>query len=175
MKLAVLLVAALSSLAIALGMVAYLVGRRLPEAHVAEGHVLVSARIERVAARVREVESHPGWRQVDSIVIEARELGRVRYREFGGDGEIVFELSELEPERLFENRIVSQNLPYGGRWLIRLEAQDDGATRVEVREEGLVHAPLYRALGKYVLGHDRSLKTYLAELARSFSSHSDGT
>jgi hypothetical protein len=49
-----------------------------------------------------------------------------------------------------------------------LSPEASGATMVRVREEGVVRAPVYRALSKYVFGHDSTLKKYLADLAASF-------
>lgn len=150
-------------------LVAYLLGRSLPAEHVAEGSVVVNAQIDRVAERVRAVEQQPQWRsRVSRITIDAREPSTIRYREHSGNDQIAFVLHEREPGRIFESRITDRGLPFGGRWLIQLQARTPGTTRISIREEGVVHAPLYRALSKYVFGHDTTLNTYLSDLARSY-------
>lgn len=175
MKFALLAIVALLSLIGALALATYLLGRSLPAAHIAQGERVIDAPLAHVAARVREVELQPAWRRgVTRIEVERRADGFLRYGEISGRDRIVFELREPQPQHRFESRIVSQDLPFGGRWLIDLDSMDANHTRVHVREEGVIHSPLFRALARYVFGHTRTLDTYLAELAASFSKRPHG-
>ena len=160
--LAVILVAGLVVLA------AWLYGRTLPQRHVAERSERIREGLAMLAARILEVDKQPQWRSsVRAIVAESRDADRIRYVERGAHGEVAYELRELERDRLFESRIVDTGLPYGGRWLIRLQPENGDATLVTIREEGEIHAPLYRVLGRHVFGHDASIRQYLRDLARS--------
>ena len=154
--LVLVLVAALAALQV--------LGRRMPEAHVAEGSAEVPGSLSDVAARVRDVSAQARWRPtVKQIEILTREGGVVRYRETGGNGVITYVFRELEPDRSFESRIDDEALAFGGRWLITLSGMGT-LTRVTIREEGFVKPAIFRVLSKYVFGHDTSLKAYLNDL-----------
>lgn len=165
---------ALIGVLVLVGLTAYLVGRSLPAEHVAEGSILVNADIEQVAERIRRVDLQPRWRdQLSSVTIESQKQGITNYQEHSGRDVVALALYERDGGQTFESRITDPELPFGGRWLIELSPQAPGATMVSVREEGVVRAPIYRALSKYVFGHDSTLKKYLADLATSFQSKSE--
>lgn len=146
----------------------YLVGRSLPAEHVAEGTRHVLADVGAVAERIRKVEEHPRWRAaVEAVAVDARDSRVVRYRERSGGDEIGFSLHEVHRDREFASVITDPTLPFGGRWLIRLGPAEAG-THVSIREEGVIHPPLWRTIGKYVVGHSSSLEEYLDSLQRSF-------
>jgi len=160
--------------AVLIGLTSYMVGRRLPAEHVAQGSILVNADIGQVADRIRRVDLQPQWRsQLSSVTIESQTKGVTRYQEHSGKDRVALALYERDEGRSFESQITDPNLPFGGRWLIELSPEASRATLVRVREEGVVRAPVYRALSKYVFGHDTTLKKYLADLAASFQSRTD--
>ncbi|ALJ28277.1 MAG: hypothetical protein DI562_03505 [Stenotrophomonas acidaminiphila] len=157
------------------GLAVYLVGRSLPAEHIAEGGREIGATVDMVAQRVWGVETQPQWRRrIARVEVSEREPGRVRYTEYVGRDAITFELVEQEGGRRFESRIVSTDLPFGGRWLIALDPIGEQRTRVSIREEGVVHSPMFRALGRYVFGHTATMEAYLNDLARSFEGTDHG-
>jgi len=107
------------------------------------------------------------------VTVESQQPGVTRYQEHSGKDRIALALYERDEGRSFESEITDPNLPFGGRWLIELMPETSGATLVRVREEGVVRAPFFRVLSKYVFGHDSTLKKYLADLAASFQSRAD--
>lgn len=149
--------------------VAYAIGRTLPEHHVAEGREVIAASVEQVVARIRDVAAYATWRSgIDSVVLEQSINEAVRYRERSGGEEMALALYERAPGR-FESVIVDQSLPFGGRWLIELEPVNGDDTEIRIREEGIIRAPLFRTISRYVIGHEATLETYLADLKASFS------
>lgn len=140
----------------------YTVGLYLPRRHVAEGVIEVLAPPSKVAALVRDVPSQPRWRSSVTRIKPISSNGTVRYHEVGRNGRIQFALREIAPGS-FEVFVDDSNQSFGGRWVISTSPSLQG-TSVYIREEGYVHAPLFRALAKYVFGHETTLKTYLHEL-----------
>lgn len=154
----------------------YGVGLALPEQHVSEGAELVPAPVDAVAQRIRDVAKQPDWRHgVDAVVEDGRDGDRVRYHESSGGDAIAFVLREQVPGRQFVTVITDADLPFGGRWQIRLEPVDGNTTRVHIREEGFVRAPFFRTISRFVIGHDTTLKAYLSDLRASFARASSGS
>ena len=157
------------------GACVYVAGFALPEEHIAERSRKVRATVEHVTERVRSVQAQPHWRRdVTRIEVQMYEPGRARYVEYTGGDTIAFEMRDLEGDWRFESRIVSPDLPFGGRWLIRLDAIDESATRVTIREEGIVRSPVFRALSHYVFGHTGTMDAYLDDLEQSVEEEDGG-
>jgi hypothetical protein len=154
----------IAALPVAALLLAYLWGRTLPMEHVAEGRRDIAAPAATVAGWIRDVESHPGWREVERIEVLEREANGVRYREHGAHGAITFRLRETKPDRVFESVIVDTDLAFGGRWLLRVEPSGSHSV-VTIREEGVVRPALFRFLSRYAFGHATTLNQYLAALA----------
>jgi len=154
----------------------YVAGLALPEEHIAERSREVRANIAHVTERVRRVREQPQWRrEVTRIELQVDEPGRVRYVEYTGGDAIAFQLRESEGRWRFESRIASPDLPFGGRWLIGLDAIDEGTTLVSIREEGCVRSPVFRALSHYVFGHTGTMEAYLDDLEQSFEEGGSGS
>lgn len=154
----------------------YVAGLALPEEHVAERSREVHGTVAHVSERVRRVQAQPQWRRdVTRIEVEVDNPGMVRYVEYTGGDAIAFEMRELDGPWRFESRIVSPDLPFGGRWLIALDAIDEGATLVSIREEGFVRSPVFRALSHYVFGHTGTMEAYLDDLEQSFEEDDSGS
>jgi len=154
---------------VVLVLITYIIGVFLPAEHVAEGERVVHAPIEAVAARIRDVEGQPKWRRgVKAIELLPSETGGIHYREIGANGPMTFRFREVERGRRFESVIADDTLPFGGRWIISLEPAESG-TRVRIREEGTVRPPIFRALSRFVFGHQSTLKAYLDDLEASIA------
>ncbi len=167
MKTALLMVAWTIGALVALGLLAWLAGSALPAEHVSEAKRLLPAPAERVAHLIRDVEAQPRWRTgVTGIEVLQRGEGSWRYRESGKNGVITFAVSELDPGKRFESRIDDETLPFGGRWIITLHPEG-GATRLRIREEGIVRPPLFRFLSRFVFGHGTTIRSYLDDAARA--------
>lgn len=142
-------------------------GLALPRNHVAQAEQQIAAPPERVAALVRSVEAQPQWRKgVTAIEIQAREEGKVRYRERSGGDRIAFLLEEPAPGSVFRSTITDETLPFGGSWTITL-APSGAGTRVSIVEQGEVRNPIFRFLARFVFGHEATMRAYLADLKRA--------
>ncbi len=171
-----MLISGLVGVLVLTGGAAYLVGRALPAEHVAERARLINAGLEQVSERIRRVEAQPKWRRkITRIEVQSRDSNLVRYTEYAGRDAISFQLAERAGGRQFESRIISTDLPFGGRWVIELDSIGVGTTRVFIREEGVVRSPVYRALGRYVFGHTATMDAYLDDLTNSLQDNRDGT
>ena len=88
------------------------------------------------------------------------------WREFYNDGsDLGFERTRMEAPQIFVSRIADEDLPYGGTWTFELEPTEDG-TRLTITEHGEIYSAYFRFVGKYVIGHDETMNTYLNALQR---------
>jgi uncharacterized protein YndB with AHSA1/START domain len=143
------------------------VGLALPKHHVARAEQAIAAPPERVAELVREVEAQPRWRKgVTAIDVQERGEGRLRYRERSGGDVIAYLFEETAPGSTFRSTITDETLPFGGSWTITLTPAGEG-TLVSIVEQGEVRNPIFRALARFVFGHQATMKAYLADLKRA--------
>jgi polyketide cyclase/dehydrase/lipid transport protein len=144
-----------------------LIGAMLPRDHVAAAEAELPVPLTRVAAMVRAVEAYPEWRGgLKRVEIIGREGGELRFVEHGKDGRIAFRLAEEAPGTRFRSAIDDPKLPFGGHWLIALAPAGEG-TKVRIEEHGFVRNVLFRFVSALVLGHDRTMKAWLADLERA--------
>ena len=151
------------ALLIALVVVTALVGYLLPAAHIAERQQEIAAPPDRVFAAITDVETFPSWRSgVRSVEVLAREPA-LRWRERGTHDAILFEQVEaVRPARLV-TRIADPSLPFGGTWTCTVEPTTAGS-RVTIREDGVVHNPIFRVMSRFVFGHTATIDAYLKDL-----------
>lgn len=145
-----------------------LVGRRLPAEHVATRSVHVAAPRERVFDLLLDVRAAPRWRSdVTHVAVVAREP-RLRYRERGRFGLVLFEVEEASRPERFVTRVVPErgDMAFSGRWLWTLAEDEGGGTHVTLVEEGAVRSPIHRALMRHLFGTASTLDRTLAGLAR---------
>lgn len=148
------------------GLVALIVatGYALPVKHVASSSVEVGAPPERVWEVITDVASFPRWRtDVKSVEILRRAAAGPVWRERSSDGTITYETVESVPQRRLVSRISDRSLPFGGTWTFDLTPTSRG-TRVTIREDGEVYNPIFRFASRFIIGHDATIKKYLAAL-----------
>jgi hypothetical protein len=63
--------------------------------------------------------------------------------------------------------MVGEDEPFGGTWVYTLEPQAN-ETLVTITEHGEVYNPVFRFIAKYIMGHTRTIDTYLVNLAKKF-------
>ena len=157
---------------VVVGLVVLAVGWSLPVQHRASGSVRVAAPPAAVFALVTNVAEYPAWRTgVTSVEVLARdEAGApMRFRERGGDGDILFEVAERIPERRLVTRIADPSLPFGGRWTFDF-TPTGGGTELRITEDGEVYNPLFRFVSRFMMGHERSIVRFLADVERKLTS-----
>ena len=93
------------------------------------------------------------------------------FRETGGDGEILFEVDSVVPNKLLVTRIADPSLPFGGKWSYALTPSGDSTT-LRITEDGEVYNPLFRFVSRFVFGHHATIDQYLRDLAKRFGEDS---
>ena len=144
-------------------------GVLVPKRHVATRSALIHAIPERLFALISGSQE---WRpEVKSSELITGEGGKQFQRETSRRGEtILYELQGSRPPLAIERRIVTENLPYGGKWSFVLEPVQEGAsrgTRVCITEDGEVYNPVFRFVSHFVMGDTATLDAYLKALAKA--------
>ncbi|HEY3744454.1 MAG TPA: SRPBCC family protein [Bryobacteraceae bacterium] len=143
-----------------------LLGLTLPVSHV----VSRRARFRESPQVVFDAITGPSnWR---SDVVRVETLppvdGHERWKEFGkhGDG-VTYELVESTRPLRRVTRIADEGLPYSGGWTFEIAPAPGGST-LKITERGEVINPIFRFVSRYVIGHYRTIDTYLTDLAKKF-------
>jgi uncharacterized protein YndB with AHSA1/START domain len=157
----------------ALVLLIVVIGWSLPVKHQATSEVTINTSPALLYKLITDVERYPDWR---SSVKRTERLpdsaGRTRFREIGGDGTILYEVETAEPNRRIVTRIADRSLPFGGTWTYELIPRGD-STMLRITENGEVYNPLFRFVSRFVMGHTRTIDTYLRDVAQHFDSAKD--
>ncbi len=146
----------------------WIAGAFLPKEHTVTRSARIDASPEKVFALITDAPSYPSWRTgVTSVDMQTSTNGKMRWKEKGKDGEIEFELTEMISPTQVVVTIVSENLPFGGRWVFALEPDGTG-TRLRVTEEGFVKPPPFRFLARFVFGYASTMEGYLRDVGKRF-------
>jgi hypothetical protein len=160
-RVAILVAGALGILVIAVVAIGY----ALPVAHVASRDATLPAAPELVFAALQDVDRYPSWRSdVKSVDVLSR-APRLRWKEDGSNGQITFEVQELDAPRRLVSRIADTSLAFGGTWTYVLTPEGTG-TRLTITENGDVYNPLFRFMSRFVFGHTATMEGYLRDLQR---------
>jgi hypothetical protein len=138
------------------------IGLALPKRHTASRAALYKAKAEDLYKLIAGPQS---WRP-DVVRYEpiADAGGRSLARETTRDGQsVTYELLDAAPPISLKRRIADTNLPFGGTWTFALQS-DSESTRVRITEDGEVYNPVFRFVSRFILGHTRTLDSYLQAL-----------
>ncbi len=141
------------------------IGALLPKRHVVSRAASFRATPEQLFALIAGPQN---WRP-DVVRFESvpDAGGRELVRESTRSGEtITYEILNRKPPESIERRIATENLPYSGVWFFLLRPEDGGTT-VRITEEGEVYNPVFRFVSRFVLGHTRTIDTYLRALGKA--------
>ncbi len=158
-------------LAVGVALVALIaaVGTFLPPAHVARRFIVLRQPPESVWSVITDFKTQPSWRKDVTrveLVSDSQDEGGPVWRE-EGENTLSFRTTESRaPERLVRT-IADKDLPFGGRWIYELAAQD-GGTRLTVTEEGEVYNPIFRFIGHFFLNQAATIELYLTALTQRF-------
>lgn len=142
------------------------IGSSLPVEHSVTREAVVQGSSVDVWQVVTDVERFPEWRPgVDRVVALDERNGLPVWREEGSAGRLTLGVVWFEPPDRLVVRVSDDDSAFGGTWTWDLSPAEDGGTRVTVTEDGEVYSPLFRFVSRYVIGHDRTLRTYLEALA----------
>jgi len=135
--------AALIVLLVLVFIIGTVVGRRLPVGHVASRSATFAVPPE----RVWDVINDPAF---------------MRSR---GVGDMKTETVESVPPRRLVRRIVGE-ADFGGTWTSDLDGEPGGGTWLVITENGEVYNTFFRFISRYIVGHHRTIDSYLAALRR---------
>lgn len=123
---------------------------------------------ESVWSVVRDIGQLPSWwTDVKGVERVEQGDGKERWREtMGGDMRLVLRIEDAEPPRRMRSIIEDTGEPFGGEW-VYLVASAPGGSTIEITEDGWVSNPVFRVVSR-VIGHHRTIDSYLAALARRF-------
>jgi hypothetical protein len=134
---------ALAALLALVFIVGTVVGRRLPVGHVASRTATLAATPQRI------------WDVInDPAFMRSRGVGDVRT-----------ETVESVPPRRLVRRIVGET-SFGGTWTSELEDEAGGGTRLVITENGEIYNAFFRFVSRYIVGHHRTIDSFLAALRR---------
>ena len=154
---------------VAIVLMVAIVGWALPVRHTASREVTVAAPADSVFALITGFGQYTRWRTgVKRVELLPPDGGRTRFREHSPDGEILFEVAELQPVTRLVTRIADPSLPFGGRWTYEL-APDGAGTRLRITEDGEVYNPIFRFVSRFIMGHASTIDRYLADVSRHFA------
>jgi len=143
------------------------IGALLPVAHVASVRAEYAATPEEVFARISDHGQQSEWRPSVSRVeeLEPRD-GRPAWREVSKTGPLPMELTESDPPRRMVTTILSEGMPFGGRWIYEV-TPGRGGTSLTITEEGEVYNPVFRFVSRFIMGHHGTATRYLEDLGRA--------
>ncbi len=140
-------------------------GLATPRKHVASRALVLSkSPMEKVFHVVRTVQNYPDWRDDIQSVSVSSENGQTAWTETGRQGSISYIATVDDTPTRFVARIIDDDLGYSGEWHYNLSPAGNG-TRLVITEKGEVGNPIFRFFGAHVLGHTRTIDSYMRDLA----------
>ena len=162
MKILFIVIGVLTTVAV----IVYAWGSMLPVKHSATFEADINGSPDEVWKRINEPAAFPTWRS-DLKTVEVK--SPAEWIEHGKYGDIPFRKEEVVPQQKLVTVINSKGLSFGGEWIYVLSANNKG-THISITENGEVYSPAFRFISKYFMGHNSSLKKYIADLQSSFKS-----
>jgi hypothetical protein len=143
---------------VALVIIMILIGRMLPEGHIAVQSKSFSSSPSEVWEVISGVEDWKSWRS------DLKDITITNDSTFKAD-DVEYLMSIVVPGESFTTTIVTKDLPYGGMWHYIIEKEGDGC-KLTVTEIGDVYNPMFRFMSRFIFGHDGSLKDYMEVLSK---------
>ncbi len=142
-------------------------GAMLPVKHQVSGSLSLSKAPGFVWRLVSEPEQQSKWRsQVTSVERLPDRDGHPAWREHYKNGQkLAFETLASEPQHLLVRKIMDESA-FGGEWEILLVPEKEG-TQITVTERGEVYNPFFRFISRFVIGQEKTVNEYLADLKRA--------
>jgi uncharacterized protein YndB with AHSA1/START domain len=150
---------------VVLGLAVYAFGATLPVEHTASRSATLSSPPDAIWAVISDPGRFPSWRKdVDSVEVLPQRNGRPAWREISGGQRMTFEVTESETPSRLVTTIADKGLPFGGSWEYVIAPAASGS-RITITEHGEVYNPVFRFVSRYVMGHTKTLDSYLTALA----------
>jgi len=146
----------------ALILMVVVIGAALPKHHTATRTAFIRATPEAV---FRFISGPQDWRTDLAKTSAQEENGRTLIRETDKRGQtITYEVVDSRPPTLLKRTIRDKSLPFGGSWTWEIQPQQGGCS-VTIIEDGEVFNPVFRFVSRFVIGHTRTIDSYLAMLS----------
>lgn len=162
----------LITIGVIVGLIAVItiVGWSLPVRHQASVERTYRATPAALFTLITDVSSFPSWRrELSRVDVLPDEDGRRRWTETGKSGPpITYRVERSIPDQLLVGRIANTDLPFGGAWTYELRPAGEGLTALRITEAGEVYNPIFRFVSRFVMGHEATIKQYLAAVATRF-------
>ena len=147
------------------------VGLRLDSEYQVRVEATIEAAIDRVYARLAEVDRYALWRSDVSRVEWLGERTPATWVEHLPTGRVHLELVDDAPPHRREHRLVHRLGSHRGAWTFELaEISDTETTRITIIETKHLPNPVLRAFHRYCLVPDAPVRTWLGDLEHSFLS-----
>ena len=143
MEIAIAILGALVVILVLVFIVGTLLGRRLPMSHIASR----TATFAVPPQRVWDVINDPAFMRTRGV------------------GDVKTEVVESVPPRRLVRRIVGES-DFGGTWTSELNPEPAGGTRLVITENGEIYNAFFRFVSRYIVGHHRTIVSFLAALRR---------
>jgi uncharacterized protein YndB with AHSA1/START domain len=168
MKIALILLLGLVALLALAALVLYIAGSRMPRDHRSVVTVTLRASRPAVWAAITDYAALPTWwPAVKSIRFEKLPDGtELTWNTDSHKNEIPFRTTESRPNEKLVRLIAKDDLPFGGTWTYELADAPDHTTRLTLTEDGIIHAPIFRAVATWFFGLDTNQKDHLAHLEK---------
>ena len=163
----VVLLALSGSLALLVAVV-WLVGSMLSQGHVAARSARYRQPPDTVFRAISDFRNAASWRtHLERVEMLDSSTGLPRFREHGGHETMTMEVVEMRAPHRLVVRIADPDLPFGGRWVYRVQPAPEG-TLLTITEEGEVYNPIFRFVARFIIGHHATIDDYLRALGRKF-------
>ncbi len=166
MDIALYVVGGLIGLVILAAVIAYLLGRSVPENHVIIGEMTLKASPERAFEAFDQIEGYPTWTRFKSVERLPPEGGKERWNFREGRNSFVIIVRTREPSRLIRHEIADNAKLFSGSWDVAFTPTPSGGTRIVLTENGKVVGAIPRFMMKYVVDAGMYVRQHLAGLAK---------
>ncbi|MFZ6876298.1 hypothetical protein ACO0LF_29905 [Undibacterium sp. Di27W] len=113
---------------------------------------------------VRNFEAYPDWR---TGIKSMQKDGELRFIEESGNGKIAYLIIEDQPNTLIISKIDDPKLPFSGSWTFEIK-ETNGSSELRVTEAGSVPNAFVRFFATYIFSHEKTMRTYLADVQAKF-------
>jgi uncharacterized protein YndB with AHSA1/START domain len=154
-----------------IGMIVYAFGATLPVQHTASRSATLSSPPDTVWSLIADPGRYTSWRKdVTAVDVLPPHDGRPAWRETSNGQPITFEITESDMPRRLVTTIADKGLPFGGSWEYLIEPAGTGST-LTITERGEVYNPIFRFVSRYIMGHTKTMDSYLTALAAKLGDH----
>lgn len=146
----------------------HLAGSRMPREHRTQMTAIYRSDRATVWTALTDYASMPQWwPAVQSVRIEKRSDGTELTWNTDAHGEAIpFRTSETKVNEKLVRVIARDDLPFGGTWTYELADAPQGGTKLTLTEDGYINPPIFRAIAKWFVGLDTTMKDFLRHLEK---------